>query len=71
MSKSFARGDTVQLTVPEKGRRCIGKVLKEIKGNLQVGLPNGLYIILPIDRWELCDKSVSATNNISEIIENN
>mgnify|MGYP004491758731 CR=1 FL=1 len=58
------RGDTVQLIVPEKGRKCVGKILKEIKGSYQVGLPNGLYIILPKDRWELCDKSISVPDNI-------
>ena len=52
------RGDTVQLIVPEKGRKCVGKILKEIKGSYQVGLPNGLYIILPKDQWELDRKSV-------------
>lgn len=25
------RGDTVQLIVPEKGRKCVGKILREIK----------------------------------------
>ena len=58
------RGDTVQLIVPEKGRKCVGKILREIKGSYQVGLPNGLYIIL------LCDKSVSVPDNI-ENQENN
>ena len=48
----MTRGDTVQLIVPEKGRKCVGKILKEINGNFQVGLPNGLYIILPKERWE-------------------
>ena len=58
----MTRGDTVQLIVPEKGRKCVGKILKEINGNFQVGLPNGLYIILPKERWELCDdKSVSVS----------
>lgn len=64
------RGDTVQLIVPEKGRKCVGKILREIKGSYQVGLPNGLYIILPKDRWELCDKSISVPDNI-ESQENN
>lgn len=65
------RGDTVQLIIPEKGRKCVGKILKEIKGCYQVGLPNGLYIILPKERWELCDKSVSVPENISDNSENN
>lgn len=63
------RGDTVQLIVPEKGRKCVGKILKEINGNFQVGLPNGLYIILPKERWELCDKSVSVS--VDEIADSN
>ena len=44
--------------------KCVGKILKEIKGSCQVGLLNGLYIILPKDRWELCDKSISVPDNI-------
>lgn len=55
------RGDTVQLKVPEQGRRFIGKILKEINGSLQVGLPNGLYVIRPKELWEICEKSVSVS----------
>ncbi len=51
----MTKGDTVRLTVPEKGRRCTGKILKEIGDSYQVGFPNGLYIILPKERWELCE----------------
>ena len=35
-----------------------------------MGLSNGLYIIFPKDRWELCDKSISVPDNI-ESQENN
>lgn len=55
------RGDVVQLKVPEQGRRFIGKILKEINGSLQVGLPNGLYVIRPKELWEICEKSVSVS----------
>lgn len=55
------RGDVVQLKVPEQGRRFIGKILKEVNGSLQVGLPNGLYVIRPKELWELCEKSVSVS----------
>ena len=64
------RGDTVQLIVPEKGRKCVGKILREIKGSYQVGLPNGLYIILQKHLCELSDKSDSLPDNI-ENKENN
>lgn len=55
------RGDTVQLKVPEQGRRFIGKILKEVNGGLQVGLPNGLYVIRPKELWEICEKTVSVS----------
>lgn len=55
------RGDVVQLKVPEQGRRFIGKILKEVNGSLQVGLPNGLYVIRPKELWEICEKSVSVS----------
>lgn len=55
------RGDVVQLKVPEQGRRFIGKILKEVNGSLQVGLPNGLYVIRPKELWELCEKSISVS----------
>lgn len=55
------RGDVVQLKVPEQGRRFVGKILKEVNGSLQVGLPNGLYVIRPKELWELCEKSVSVS----------
>ena len=55
------RGDTVQLKVPEQGRRFIGKILKEVNGSLQVGLPNGLYVIRPKELWEICEKTVSVS----------
>ena len=48
------RGDLVRLKAPEQGRYCEGKIIKEINGCYQVGLPNGLYIIKPINCWELC-----------------
>ena len=55
------RGDIVQLKVPEQGRRFIGKILKEVNGSLQVGLPNGLYVIRPKELWEICEKTVSVS----------
>lgn len=48
------RGDLVRLKAPEQGRYCEGKIIKEINGCYQVGLPNGLYIVKPIELWELC-----------------
>ena len=74
MSKSFTRGDIVQLITPVQGRRFIGKILKEINGCYQVGLPNSLYVIFPKENWELCDKSAPLPDNISDNsddIENN
>lgn len=50
------RGDLVRLKEPEQGRYCEGKILREINGQYQVGLPNGLYIIRPIELWELCEQ---------------
>ena len=55
----MTRGDTVKLKEPEQGRYFKGKILKEIKGSFQVGLPNGLYVIRPIELWEICDDKVS------------
>lgn len=55
------RGDVVQLKVPEQGRRFIGKILKEVNGSLQVGLPNGLYVIRPKELWEICETTVSVS----------
>lgn len=52
---NFKKGDIVQLKTPEQGRVFKGTIYKIDGRNIQVNLPNGLYVIRPETYWKLID----------------
>lgn len=52
-------GDTVQLKIPEQGRRFRGKIIKifDKDNTIRVMLSNGLYVEFPMERWELSEEN--------------
>lgn len=59
----FKKGDMVQLKVPEQGRLFRGTVDKITGEEIQVNLPNGLYIIRPQSCWEFIKVKGNSEND--------
>lgn len=60
---AFNKGDAVQLKIPEQGRRFKGIIGKITEYEVQVNLPNGLYVVRPKNFWELIDEKGSVEND--------
>ena len=59
----FNKGDIVQLKIPEQCRLFKGTVGKIMGIEIQVNLPNGLYIIRPENCWELIEAKGNSEND--------